>query len=143
MPLINRDTDYALRALLYIARNNGNGLCSASDIAQQEDITPAFTRKILQRMAKKGIVGSRRGPKGGFFLRRKPTQISIHEVMETVQGKFKVNLCILNAALCRRSGYCVIRQDLLNLQGTIVDYLKSATLGAMLKAEQSKQPIMD
>ena len=133
MPLINRDTDYALRALINIAKNGDKGYCSATDIAEQESMTPQFTRKILQKLVKAGVVGSRRGPRGGFYLVLKPSEITVHNVLETVQGKFEVNICILDAAECLRSGHCGIRKSLLNLQETIIDYFKGATLAKLLE----------
>ena len=137
MPLINRDTDYALRALINIAKNGDKGYCSATDIAEQENMTPQFTRKILQRLVKAGVVGSRRGPKGGFYLVRKPSEITVHHVLETVQGKFEVNRCILDFTQCQRSAQCVIRKNLLGLQETIIDYFKDATLAKLLEDSMS------
>jgi Rrf2 family transcriptional regulator, iron-sulfur cluster assembly transcription factor len=133
MPLINRDTDYALRALINIAKKGDTRYCSATDIAQQENITPQFTRKILQKLVRAGVVGSRRGPKGGFYLMRKPSEITVHCVFDTVQGKFEVSRCILDPKLCQRSGACIIRKKLMDLQTMIIDYFKGATLANLLE----------
>ena len=68
MPIIRRETDYALRALTRLALDGGS--LAVSTLAEEEDVPPEFLRKIMQRLNQAGIVESSQGPFGGYRLAR-------------------------------------------------------------------------
>jgi len=78
------------------------------------------------------------GPKGGFSLGREPSQISLREVIETIQGPISVNSCLVAADACQRQRDCGARVKLAELQRYIRDYLERITLDELLDSGHGK-----
>ncbi len=103
---ITRETDYAIRSIYYLAEKAGPA--AISEMAESTRVPADFLAKILQKLAKAGIVKSRRGVKGGFELAKKPAHINFLEVVEAVEGPVAMNICALDEKLCSLSGYCTV-----------------------------------
>ena len=84
--MISPTCQYALRALVYLARASEAGPVLARDIAEAEDIPHPFLSKILQTLAQHGFVRSQKGPGGGFMLGRPAGHITVHEIITAVDG---------------------------------------------------------
>ncbi|MGH9657036.1 MAG: RrF2 family transcriptional regulator [Bryobacteraceae bacterium] len=85
--IYSRSADYAIRALVFLARAPVGTYTMARVIAEREQIPAYFLAKILQDLARKGILRSSRGPSGGFTLRLPASQISLLEIIEALDGK--------------------------------------------------------
>src|SRR3990167_7673473 len=85
MRLINRNTDYAVRAISYISRQEEK-VISVSRLVERLNAPRPFLRKILQILNKKGILISYKGQGGGFALAKKPQEIFLTDLIETLQG---------------------------------------------------------
>lgn len=83
---INTSTGYAFLAIGYIARNQDKGLVWSYDIANKYNIPVEYLFKIMQELVKANILRSKRGPRGGFALARKPSSITMLDVIEAVEG---------------------------------------------------------
>ncbi len=83
---VNRSTEYALLAVGYIAKNQGDGVVLSDDIAQQYDLPLQYLLKILQQLVRANVLRSKRGPGGGFSLARSTKNIAMLEVIEAVDG---------------------------------------------------------
>ena len=90
--MITRKTDYAIRCVLHLAEA-GKDVLMVNEIAKEQDIPKSFLAKILQKLAKAGIVESLRGVKGGFRLAKKPEDISLLDVVELMEGPVAMNVC--------------------------------------------------
>lgn len=97
-------------------------------IAKNEDVPEAFLRKIFQRLSQARILDSQRGRNGGFNLLKRPSQISLREILESVQGKCALSDCLLEKNLCRHSRTCGINRELGVLQKRWNSLLESYTL---------------
>ena len=128
MEIIRRNTDYALRLIIHLARCKHETAVSASTLAKAESVPQQLTSKLLQKLNKAGIVGSLMGSKGGFYLNRNPKDISLGEVVEVIQGPLKVNRCILDKEFCPRMPSCTVRKELLKLQKKIEDFYHQITV---------------
>lgn len=104
---ITRETDYAIRCILHMSKQPDT-LHMITDIAQQQDVPKSFLAKILQKLAKADIVVSTRGVKGGFTLSRKPSHITLLNIIEAVQGPLSVNICVMDNKSCPRNGVCSV-----------------------------------
>ncbi len=82
--------DYGLMAIHYIAVNDGFGAVSAKRIAEEFAIPPELMAKILQRLAKQRLVVSTNGPKGGYALARRPTEITVGQVIRALEGPINI-----------------------------------------------------
>ena len=137
MKLITRDTDYAVKALIFIARRK-KGLTSASELVAALNVPRSFLRKILQLLNKKRILNSYRGKGGGFALALAPKKIFLLDVMRTFQGPLKINECMFKSAPCPDKSACRLRKKINNIQGHIIAELKEITLASLLKKGAKK-----
>lgn len=132
MKLITRDTDYAVRALLFIARHKAR-LISASELVACLRIPRPFLRKILQRLNKKGILKSYKGKGGGFSLALKPKEIFLVDLINAFQGTLKINECIFKKAPCPNIKTCKLKKRIDNIQRYTIAELKDVSLAYLLR----------
>ena len=85
MKLSTRST-YGLRALIELGLGTGRVPLSASLIAKQQSLSPAYLEQLLHRLKLRGLVLSIRGPKGGYLLAKKPQQVTVAEVVHVLDG---------------------------------------------------------
>lgn len=128
MELIRRNSDYALRSLAYMAGFPSGKRLTVKLIAQKQSVPIAFLRKIFQRLSLKRIITSRRGPGGGFYLLKEPQQISLKEILESVQGRITLSDCLWESNLCNRSRICKIKPGLSVIQKKLIKLLDKYTL---------------
>ena len=131
--MIRRDSDYALRALSYMAEFPTGERFTVTDIAKKQNVPAAFLRKIFQKLAKNKIASSYPGPGGGFYLARKPSNISMKEILESVQGNIFLNECLFDANFCNRIKSCKVRKKLFGIQKEINSLLDGLSLGEIVK----------
>lgn len=79
-------TEYGLICLMYMARHQGNGVVTVPEIVQNERFSKTFIEKILQKLRKAKIVEAHHGIKGGYLLTRSPSQITLRQVVEALEG---------------------------------------------------------
>ena len=101
--LINRNTDYAVQALCYMARREHKHkphVTSVSELVEELKVPRAFIRKIMQILNNESVLLSKRGWGGGFRLAREPKKISLLEVVKVFQGPIKLSECVLQKEAC-------------------------------------------
>ena len=79
-------TSYGLKAVLVLTSRFGEGSLSVSQIAKREEISVAYLEQILNSLKKKGLVKSVRGPQGGYILAKKPSDISLKDLFDALEG---------------------------------------------------------
>ncbi len=104
--LITREVDYAVRCVLDVART---GHTSTGAVAERAGIPPSILGRIVAAVSKAGILTTRRGVKGGIDLARDPSEISLLDVIEAVQGPLFVNICCEHPETCDAATNCPIR----------------------------------
>ena len=85
--------DYAMRGLIYLARQPQGEVVLVADIASAMGVPDSFLAKIFQNLARAGLVRSTRGHGGGYALARSPGKITLLEVVECVEGPIVLNDC--------------------------------------------------
>lgn len=140
---LSKKTDYALMALQYMATVQ-NGEMSAfniprvvntKEIAEEHLIPLELLAKVLQTLAKYGMIESQNGPKGGYVLAREPRDISIAQVLEAIEGRLGIADCYHeknDQALCEQLEHCNIRTPLLKVQESIMQLLNSMSIEDMM-----------
>ena len=83
---VSRSTGYALLAVGYIAKNQGQGVVLSQDVSKEYDIPLEYLLKILQQLVRANVLRSKRGPRGGFSLAKATNKITMLEVIEAVDG---------------------------------------------------------
>jgi Rrf2 family transcriptional regulator, cysteine metabolism repressor len=131
MSTINRNTDYAVRALIYLAREK-DGVVAVSQLAKAEKIPRPFLRRIMQVLCQNGLVVSRQGKRGGFSLKKKPTEISLGEIVRTFQGEVDISRCLFQKLVCRNHRNCSLRKKLQKIERIVVSELERTKIASLL-----------
>jgi len=136
---ITRASEYAIRAVLFMARSPYRDVVLKKDICRTQDITPAFLTKIFQPMIKHGIIGSQRGVGGGFFLARRPEEISLLDVIRAQEGEILLNTCLEAKGACSRDMICPVHSTWKELRQSMLQSLSGKTFIDLLQTEQEMQ----
>ena len=126
--------DYGLMAIHYIALNDGVGAVSAKRIAEEFTIPPELMAKILQRLAKQRLIVSTNGPKGGYALARRPTEITVGEVIRALEGPINIVSCLEDAD-CPQMQKCNLRRPVQKIQAAISQVLDTMSLAELTTAD--------
>jgi len=109
MKLITRDTDYAVRALCFIAKSKQEKV-TADLLVKKLKIPRPFLRKILQLLNKKGILCSSKGARGGFILAESAGRIYLMDLVNIFQGPLKINECLFKKNVCPNTKLCSLKK---------------------------------
>ena len=131
MKLITRDTDYALRALCFIARHKDK-IVSAAELVEQLKIPRPFLRKILQILNKKRILKSYKGKGGGFLLVLPASKIFLVDLIGIFQGPLHLNECFFKKMNCPNKKLCALRKKINSIEQYVIKELKSITITSLL-----------
>jgi len=93
---VTREGDYGVRSVLYLSRLPFKTVGFINDIALEYKIPKSFLAKILQKLVKAKIVRSYRGVRGGFSLTKHARDITVLEVLEAIEGKLAINMCVVD-----------------------------------------------
>ncbi|HEU4400974.1 MAG TPA: Rrf2 family transcriptional regulator [Candidatus Polarisedimenticolia bacterium] len=127
---LSKRTDYGLLALRYLALLPDGGYRSAREIAAEYRIPPALLAKLLQRLARRGLVASHHGTKGGYQITRPAATITLGEVIEAIEGPVALTECLhASRGPCAQQENCTVRQPLQAVQKKIAEVLARTTLG--------------
>lgn len=131
MPLLNRDVDYAVRALAYMAKAN-KPTVSVTGMHGAVGVTRPFLRKILQKLHRAGILQAVKGKGGGFALARRPETITLKQLTDTLQGPLKLNDCLFKKRLCHDHAACPLRHRVAALERRLTADIEGITLRDLL-----------
>jgi Rrf2 family protein len=126
--IFSRKSDYGLRALMYLAERRGKGPVTLNDIAERLMIPKAFLSKILQQLARKGVVRSLKGPSGGFVLAVDPAEVTLQEILHEIDGPTRVFDCFATESDCSLYGDCLMRDVFAEVEDQIGKVLARYTL---------------
>ena len=139
MDIVRRNTDYAVRLVVHLAGEYGKGPVSTKVAARQEGVSYPLACKLMQRLHGSKLIGSCMGPKGGFSLARAPSQLTLLEVVEAIQGPISINRCLLSSDACARQADCVVRVKLAAIQENIVSSLAGITFDDLAHSRNGSQ----
>lgn len=129
--LLKREESYALHALLLLVQEPG---ISAQELATRLKAPPAFMAKVLQKLAKAGLVESRVGRRGGVRPKLPPEEVSLLQIMEALSGPVTLDLCatLKRCPTEEKQGFCHLKLHLVRLSREIRQALASLTLKDLL-----------
>lgn len=130
---INVRTVYAMIAIGELASNQGNDAIKASDISDKYEIPPRFLEITLNDLKTNGIINSKRGAKGGFYLSKPADSITMLDIIKVTESSNKIFECepLQNKSLCLFKGIFE------NLNNMINDYLSKITAKTLAEIIQS------
>ncbi len=129
--LVTRKTDYAFRCVLYLAQANEQ-IANVTEVSRMIHIPKTFLSKIFQKLAKAGLVESIRGMNGGYRLVKKPSDISLLDIMETIQGPLCINVCAVDSRQCKRSSTCAVHPVWVGLRKDFNKRLQEQTIAQLI-----------
>ncbi len=135
----SKKADYALMALQHIAAVQvGDGapgrVVNTKEIAEEYNIPLELLAKVLQTLAKNALIESHNGPKGGYVLARRARQITIAQILESIEGPLGITDCSheKDGEFCMQREHCNIRTPLLKVQDSVYQLLNNMTLQDMM-----------
>lgn len=144
---LSRKAEYAMRALLAMARAPETPTFSIQDIAHRERIPLKFLEQILLTLKNGGLLRSKRGVGGGYQFQRTPLKISLGEIVQLIDGPFEPIPCAGSvgkpgaACECGVPGGCGLGQVFAELRSDVNDWLAGTTLGDVLERERGREPV--
>lgn len=131
MKLITRDTDYALRAICFIAKKKNKKVC-VPELVEKLKIPKPFLRKILQILNKEKILVSYKGIGGGFILAKQPKEIYLTDLMKIFQGGLNLNECTLRKMKCPNTKVCSLRKKIKNIEKYVIQQLSVINMASFI-----------
>ena len=132
MNLLTRNTDYAVRAILYMAQHAGT-LVSTADLDRDLKLPRPFMRKTLQVLQQQGHLRSVKGYKGGFQLLRPPEKIYLIDIMRIFQGEVSLGDCLFKKKICHCVASCPLRRQVKSMEQDLLKRLKAVTVADLMK----------
>jgi FeS assembly SUF system regulator len=128
MMKLSKKADYGLIALKHLATHNNGTSFSASDIAEGYRMSTPLMAKVLQKLAKGGLVAARHGSSGGYTLARHPSSITALDVIRVIDGPLFITSCVTSHGECDVHTTCSIREPLRRVNDSIIDVLAKVTI---------------
>ena len=134
---ITNQADYALRSMIYIARNGQNRLTPSNVIAEEMQISRIFLSRINSELVGAGLIKTRRGARGGIMLAKSPAEISIYDIVTTIDGRINLIHCTEYPESCPLADTCPYLKFWSETEALIIAKLKSTSLQDMLDQADS------
>ena len=120
---------YALRALVYLAREANRGeLVTADRISAQAAVPRRLLARVMAKLARGGLVESSEGRGGGSRLARPPDEVTLRDAVEAVDGPFEITRCIMQQRPCGEGRRCALHDAWIEGQNAILEHLGARTL---------------
>ncbi|MBU0678294.1 MAG: Rrf2 family transcriptional regulator [Verrucomicrobia bacterium] len=126
---LSKKVEYGLMALLHMDGLRRGNLASAKEVSDQYGIPGELLGKVLQCLAKGGVVESTSGAHGGYRLARKLDEMTLGEVIEAIDGPVHIAACSEDPEACRQYGTCNIKEPVTQMQDQLVAYIYNMNLG--------------
>ena len=139
--MISRKTKYAINALVYLAKQSDRDPVTIAQIAESEHIPQKFLESILLDLKKSGMLMSKKGQGGGYFMHRDPSEINLLDVMRLFDGPIALLPCVSHLLYqrceeCKDEKLCGIRDVFMEVRSETVKMLRASTLTEIIRREK-------
>jgi FeS assembly SUF system regulator len=140
---LSKKADYALMAMKHLAVKTASAQSSTSarEIAEQYAIPIELMAKVLQRLARSGLLTSHQGTRGGYTLAKPTASISVADIIQAIDGPLTVTACSTEDEKCEQFTRCNIRDPLWRIKDRILDALSTCSLAEISTAEPAAEPL--
>ena len=125
---LSKITDYGIVLLAHLARHGGDAPHAAREVAAEVDLPLPMVSKVLKALARRGLLESQRGPKGGYSLVRAPGEISVSEMVTALEGPVALTECNLGPHICGHEAGCPVRGPWFVINRVVQRALSQVTL---------------
>lgn len=123
---------YALRIMIDLAKNDGEGYISLKDISNRQNVSIKYLEQIVSLLNKAGLLMVARGNNGGYKLKRKPEEYSAGEILRAAEGDLAPIVCVTEEGKCDKKDACITYSFWEGLDNAINQYVDSKTLADLL-----------
>ena len=138
---LSKKADYGLIALKHLAMHGSEGSASANDIAEAYGISATLMAKVLQKLAKGGLVAARHGSSGGYTLGREASKITALDVITAIDGPLFITSCVTHRGQCFQTSTCTVREPLRRVNDSILEVLNKVTISQMTDDSPSSEVV--
>lgn len=131
---LTRHADYAVRVMVDLASQPADAMVSRALISGRQDVPAAYLAKIVQVLARAGLVRTRPGARGGVSLGMPPEAVTLRRVIEAVEGPIELNRCVRRPEACPRSPSCPVHPVWLRVQRLLTRELDAVTIAELAGA---------
>jgi Rrf2 family protein len=128
---LSKKADYGLIAMKHLALRGDRASSSAREIAELYDVPIELMAKVLQRLVRRGLLASHQGTHGGYQLARVPSQISVADVIQAIDGPVTVTACSSEDGQCEQFAKCNVRDPLWRVRERILSALGECTIAEL------------
>jgi Rrf2 family protein len=142
--ILSKKTRYAIVALTRLAKEYGKGPMQIREISESEKIPRSFLENILLELKKAGILGSNLGKSGGYYLLKKPEDVSLAEIVRHFEGTISLMYCVSENSyrpceFCKDENTCQIRSVFKEIRDNTNAVLARTTLRELIKSKRKKK----
>jgi Rrf2 family protein len=137
---LSKKADYGLIAMKHLAIHRHEHACSANEIAEEYGISATLMAKVLQKLAKHGLVAAKHGSTGGYQLSRRSDQISALEVLTAIDGPVLITSCVTSHGYCDATERCSVKEPLQRVKESILGVLGTVTIAHL--SEEKQEPAL-
>jgi Rrf2 family protein len=136
---------YGVRAMFHIAYHAGGLPAQIKDISGRQRVSARYLEQIFMKLKRAGILGSKRGPKGGYFLLKEPKDITIYDILECTEGPIELVFCVgedpdgeaCRAPLCDMKEQCVASPMWKEIGDEMADIFRQTTIQDLCQKAQA------
>lgn len=128
---LTRAADYGVRVMIQLSALQGNGRVSLPELARATAAPQSFLSKVLQSLARAGLISSQRGQSGGFHITARGAAASMRDVIEAIDGTICLNVCLTRGRSCTRKAYCPAHPVWIDAQQAMMDVLSGTSIAAL------------
>ena len=139
---LTRAADYGVRVMIHLAGVAREGRVSLSALAEATGSPDSFLSKVLQVLARAGLISSHRGQAGGFEISRMGRQASMREVIEAIDGPMCLNVCLSSGKSCARKMWCPAHPVWAKAQQAVLEILESALIADLANEVKCNMPLV-
>jgi Rrf2 family protein len=139
---LSKKADYGLIAVKHLATHRDVHACSANEISEEYGISSTLMAKVLQKLARHGVVAAKHGSGGGYQLARDPGQISALDVISAIDGPVLITSCVTSHGNCDASSKCSVREPLRRVNESVMNVLSTVTIAQMCDEPHEQQMLV-
>src|ERR1700723_4720904 len=141
MMKLSKKADYGLIALKHLAMHRREESCSAGDIADIYKMSTPLMAKVLQKLARGGLVAAKHGSSGGYTLAREASRITALDAIHAIEGPLFITSCVTHRGECDQTHTCIVRAPLRRVNDSILDVLNKVTISQMAEEAPASEVV--
>ncbi len=130
---------YATRAMIELALEFGTNPLQLKEIARRQDISEKYLEQVLLPLRTRGFIYTLKGSKGGYCLAVTPQDVTLYDIIQTVEGSIAPVHCVENKEICARIDKCAMRNYWSRLKDKITEELQKTTLADLAQEQKEKE----